>query len=136
MSSTVSLTFYELSSLKIKPHHLGRTPSSHSWYFERNPEGSFKLMPREYQTAFSRFVSGHIKTLTFRQDLKMFPDCHLCYSELTYSAHILSFLDFKNDEVLQDPLLFLEFHNFFWIYRDCPALLENLGLETSLKTAT
>ncbi|GFV34471.1 hypothetical protein TNCV_1414011 [Trichonephila clavipes] len=52
-----SLTFSELFSLKkIELHHLGRTPFSHLWYFGRNPGGSFKLVPRKYQTAFSRFA--------------------------------------------------------------------------------
>ncbi|GFS64756.1 transposable element Tcb1 transposase [Trichonephila clavipes] len=67
---TGSLTFSELSSLKTKNdifkvnshlkkielHHLGRTPPSHPWYFGRNPGDSFKLIPRKYQTAFSRVV--------------------------------------------------------------------------------
>ncbi|GFV91208.1 OV-16 antigen [Trichonephila clavipes] len=41
---------------KIELNHLGRTLPIHPWYFGRNPEGSFKLMRRKYQTAFSRFV--------------------------------------------------------------------------------
>ncbi|GFV19156.1 transposable element Tcb2 transposase [Trichonephila clavipes] len=103
VSPTGSLT---LSSFeKIELHHLGRTPFSYPWYFGRNPEGSFKLMPRKYQTAFSRFVSDHIKALTFRQGQEIFPEYHLCYSELVSPAHILTCLDFKKDEILLDPLL-------------------------------
>ncbi|GFX04203.1 hypothetical protein TNCV_3973521 [Trichonephila clavipes] len=74
---------------------LGRTPPSHTWYLGRNPGGSFRLMPRKYQTAFSRFVSGHIKALTFRQSQKIFLEYHKCYSELVSPAHILTCLDFK-----------------------------------------
>ncbi|GFU64002.1 RNase H domain-containing protein [Trichonephila clavipes] len=92
------LTFSELSSLKkIELHHLRRTSPSHPWYFGRNPGGSFKLMPRKYQSAFSRFVSGHIKALTFWQGQKIFPECHLCYSELVSPANILTCLNFKKD---------------------------------------
>ncbi|GFT40026.1 uncharacterized protein TNCV_12581 [Trichonephila clavipes] len=112
-SPTGSLTFSELSSLKkIELHHLRRDSPSHPWYFGRNPGSSFKLMPRKYQTAISRFVRGQIKALTFRQDPKIFLECHLCYSELISSAHILTCLDFKKNEVLLDPLLFLEFLDF------------------------
>ncbi|GFX33842.1 hypothetical protein TNCV_3962511 [Trichonephila clavipes] len=48
-------------------NHLGRSPQSNPWYFEKNPGGSFQLMPRNYQTVFSCFLSGHIKALAFRQ---------------------------------------------------------------------
>ncbi|GFT52842.1 putative RNA-directed DNA polymerase from transposon BS [Trichonephila clavipes] len=68
VSSSSYLTFSGLSSLeKLELHHRGRTLPSHSCYFGRNPGGSFKLMPRKYQTVFLRFVSGHIKALSFRQ---------------------------------------------------------------------
>ncbi|GFW05982.1 hypothetical protein TNCV_4477761 [Trichonephila clavipes] len=78
-SSTSSLTFSELSSLKkIELHHLRRTPPSHPSYFGSDSGGSFILMPRKYQTAFSRFVSGHMKALTFHQGQKIFPECRLC----------------------------------------------------------
>ncbi|GFS57444.1 RNase H domain-containing protein [Trichonephila clavipes] len=72
---------------------------------------------RKYQTAFSRFVSGHIKAFTFCQGQKIFPEYHLCYSELVSPAHILTCLDFKKDEVLLDPLLFIEFLDFFGFMR-------------------
>ncbi|GFX50601.1 hypothetical protein TNCV_2721881 [Trichonephila clavipes] len=66
-------------------------------------------MPRKYQIAFSRFVSGHMKALTFRQGQKIFPERHLCYSELVSPVHILTCLDFIKDEVLLALLLFLDF---------------------------
>ncbi|GFT77020.1 hypothetical protein TNCV_1099161 [Trichonephila clavipes] len=82
-SLTITLTFSELPSLKkTELNHFGRTPP---WYFGRNPGGSFKLMPRKYQTAFSSFVSGPIKALTFRKGQKIFPECHWCYSDLLTS---------------------------------------------------
>ncbi|GFW14082.1 hypothetical protein TNCV_3546711 [Trichonephila clavipes] len=63
VSHTGFLTFSKLSSLKnIELNQLGRTPS-HSWYFGRNPRGSFRLMSRKYQTAISRFLSGHIEII-------------------------------------------------------------------------
>ncbi|GFV73731.1 hypothetical protein TNCV_3374291 [Trichonephila clavipes] len=78
----------------------------------------------EIQTAFSCFVSGHIKALSFSQGRKIFSECHLHYSELISPAHILTCLDFKKDEVLLNPLLFLDFLDFFWIYADLLAFLE------------
>ncbi|GFV87914.1 hypothetical protein TNCV_781951 [Trichonephila clavipes] len=113
VSPTGYLTFSELSSLKkIELHHFGTTLPKHSWYFKRNPGGSFKRITRKYQTAFSCFVSGYIKTLTFRQGQKIFPKCPLYYFVLVSPAHILTCLDFKKDEVLLDPLLFLDFLDF------------------------
>ncbi|GFW91526.1 transposable element Tcb2 transposase [Trichonephila clavipes] len=73
VSSIGYLTFSELSSLNIEFHPLGRTPG-HPWYFGRNPGSLLKLMPSKYQTAFSRFLSGHMKVLTFHQGQKIFPD--------------------------------------------------------------
>ncbi|GFT21033.1 putative RNA-directed DNA polymerase from transposon BS [Trichonephila clavipes] len=109
VSSTGYLTFSELSSLKkIELHHLERTPPCHPSYIRRTQGGSFKLMSRKYQTAFWSFVSGHINSLSFRQGQKIFPECRLCYSELVSPAHTLTFLEFKKDEVLLDPLLFLD----------------------------
>ncbi|GFW89928.1 hypothetical protein TNCV_864581, partial [Trichonephila clavipes] len=97
---TGSLTFSELSSLRrIKLNHLGRTLPSYSWCFGRNPGGSFTLMPRKYQTAFSRFVTDHVKALTFRQGRKIFLECHWYNSELVSPAHILICLDFKKGRV-------------------------------------
>ncbi|GFW31034.1 adhesion G protein-coupled receptor B2 [Trichonephila clavipes] len=69
VSPTGSITFDKLSSLKkIELHHLGRTPLSHPWYFGRNPGGSFKLMPRKYQAAFSGFHFWH-RTATAGSDV-------------------------------------------------------------------
>ncbi|GFQ90878.1 hypothetical protein TNCT_504211 [Trichonephila clavata] len=100
----------ELSSLKKTDFtQLGRTLLSHPLYFGKNPGGSFRLMPRKYQTAFSCFVSCHIKALTFRQSQKIFPDYHWYYSELVSPAHILTCLKFEKDEILQNRLLFLDF---------------------------
>ncbi|GFV28458.1 hypothetical protein TNCV_3984091 [Trichonephila clavipes] len=70
--------------LKIQRHHLGTIP----WDFGRKPGSSF--IPRKYQTAFLRFVSGPIKPL--RQGQKIFPEC---YSELISPAHIWTCFDLK-----------------------------------------
>ncbi|GFX77592.1 uncharacterized protein TNCV_1752031 [Trichonephila clavipes] len=57
----------------------------------RHPGGSFRLMPRKYQTAFLRFVNDHLKTFTFNEGQKIFPECHWCYCELVSPAHIWTF---------------------------------------------
>ncbi|GFU33187.1 hypothetical protein TNCV_4156941 [Trichonephila clavipes] len=95
VSPNGSSTFNELSSLKKSElNQLERTLPSHSWYFGRNPGGSFKLIPRKYQIVFSRFVISHINALTLRQGQKIFSECHWCYSKLESPAHILTCLDF------------------------------------------
>ncbi|GFX06851.1 hypothetical protein TNCV_1201661 [Trichonephila clavipes] len=48
--------FRELFSLKkIELNQLGRTPN-HPWSFGRHSGGPFRLMPRKYHIAFSRFI--------------------------------------------------------------------------------
>ncbi|GFR04769.1 hypothetical protein TNCT_626431 [Trichonephila clavata] len=55
-------TLRELSSFKkIERDQLGRIPPSYPWYFGRNTGGSFRLMRKKYQTAFSRFISDQNK---------------------------------------------------------------------------
>ncbi|XP_042909411.1 ribonuclease H-like [Parasteatoda tepidariorum] len=61
------LTFREISSLaKRKLNKTIRTPPNHSWYFAKKPRESFNLRLRAHQTAFSRFLSGHTRSLTFK----------------------------------------------------------------------
>ncbi|GFV18592.1 hypothetical protein TNCV_2872251 [Trichonephila clavipes] len=70
-----SLTFSELFFLKkIELNHLERTPPTQPWYLGRNPGCSFRLMPQKYQSTFSRFVSNHIKALTYGRGQNIFPE--------------------------------------------------------------
>ncbi|GFU75436.1 hypothetical protein TNCV_2861521 [Trichonephila clavipes] len=72
-------------------------------------------IPRNQQTALSCFFSGHIKSLTFQHDRKVFPECHRCETDQASPSHILSCLGFTTDEVLGNPILFLDFLAIFGI---------------------
>ncbi|GFX85806.1 hypothetical protein TNCV_2472081 [Trichonephila clavipes] len=56
VSPTGSLLLHSSSLKKIELNQLGRFPPTYPSYLGRNPGGSFKLMPKKYETAFSRFV--------------------------------------------------------------------------------
>ncbi|GFS51773.1 uncharacterized protein TNCV_614201 [Trichonephila clavipes] len=120
-SPTGSLTLSELNQLGI-------TPSSHPWYFGRNLGGSLRLMPRNYQTAFWHFVSSHINDLTFRQGQNIFLESHCCYSELVSPASILACFGFKKERGPSGPSAVFRISGIFFIFGDCLALLDNLGL--------
>ncbi|GFW47895.1 hypothetical protein TNCV_2400821 [Trichonephila clavipes] len=127
---TGSLTFSELSSLKkIGLNQLRITAPSHPWYFGRNPEGSSRLMRRKYQTTFSRFVSGHIKALTFRQGQKVFPECLWCYSELVSPASILTFGFYKRQG--RPSLLFFGISRIFQFMGRFSSITEQSGIRNN-----
>ncbi|GFT98151.1 uncharacterized protein TNCV_789651 [Trichonephila clavipes] len=58
------LTFAELSSIKrMELDALRRVPPAHPWYFGRKPRWRHQLnIPKDWQTALSRFFSGPIKS--------------------------------------------------------------------------
>ncbi|GFX19784.1 RNase H domain-containing protein [Trichonephila clavipes] len=103
------LTFAELSS--IKRMHFA---PAHPWYFGRKPPWCHQLnIPRDRQTALSRFFNGHIKSLTFEQGRKVFPECQRCEADKASPSHILNCLSLTFDEVLRNPILFLHFLEIF-----------------------
>ncbi|GFT04506.1 hypothetical protein TNCV_1930151 [Trichonephila clavipes] len=62
------------------------------------------------QTCISRFTSGHLKSLTFEQELKVFKICTMCFAARTKSGHTLECLHFNLDEVLLRPWSFPEIY--------------------------
>ncbi|GFV58865.1 autophagy protein 5 [Trichonephila clavipes] len=115
MRGDTCLTFAELSSIKrMEFNALWRVPPSHPWYFGRNPRWYHQLnIPRDRQRALPRFFSGHIKSLTFEQGRKDFPECHRCKADQASPSHILNCLSFTFDKALRNPILFLDFLEIF-----------------------
>ncbi|GFU11933.1 putative RNA-directed DNA polymerase from transposon BS [Trichonephila clavipes] len=70
------------------------------------------LSSRPLQSTYSRFSSGRTRALRFSNGQKTFPECHWCSSGEASPYRILLCLGFKKDEVLCDPLLFLDFYRF------------------------
>ncbi|GFV62492.1 RNase H domain-containing protein [Trichonephila clavipes] len=109
-----NLTFSEISTIyKLELNRQIKTPSSPAWYFAKCSGESFRLSSRPLQSTYSRFLSGHTRALMFSNGQKTFPECHWCSSGEVSSNHILLCLGFKKDEVLCDPLLFLDFLQIF-----------------------
>ncbi|GFW04221.1 RNase H domain-containing protein [Trichonephila clavipes] len=105
-----NLTFSEISTIsKLELNRQNKTPHSHAWYFAKCPGVSFRLSSRPLQSTYSRFLSGHTRALRFSNGQKTFPECHWCSSREASPNHILLCLGFKKDEVLCNPLLFLDF---------------------------
>ncbi|GFW92995.1 RNase H domain-containing protein [Trichonephila clavipes] len=107
------LTFSELSYIKrIELNALWRISPTRTWYFGKKTSWYHQLnIPRSQQTA-PRFFSGHIKSLTFQQGRKVFPECHGCETDQASPSHILNCLNFAIDEVLGNPILFLVIFGF------------------------
>ncbi|GFY30131.1 probable RNA-directed DNA polymerase from transposon BS [Trichonephila clavipes] len=109
-----NLTFSDLSTIsKLELNRPNKTPPSHAWYFAKCPGESFRLSSRPLQSTYSRFMSGHTRAPRFSNGQNTFPECHWCFSGEASPNHILLCLGFKKDEVLCDPLLFLEFLQIF-----------------------
>ncbi|GFW96061.1 uncharacterized protein TNCV_957751 [Trichonephila clavipes] len=61
------------------------------------------------QTALTRFLRGHLMSLTFVDGIKYFETCTKCSSAQAYPGHILSCLGLTRQDLVQDPLLVLDF---------------------------
>ncbi|GFW93470.1 autophagy protein 5 [Trichonephila clavipes] len=78
---------------------LWRVPPGHPWYFGRKPRWCHKLnIPVDHQMTLSRLFSGHIKSLTFEQARKVFPEYPRCESDQASPSHILNCLSFTFDK--------------------------------------
>ncbi|GBM59184.1 hypothetical protein AVEN_21043-1 [Araneus ventricosus] len=62
-----------------------------------------------FQTALSRFVSGHLRSCSFSHGNKVFPVCAKCGVASASPEHILSCLRLSRETFETDPLLALDF---------------------------
>ncbi|GFU16124.1 RNase H domain-containing protein [Trichonephila clavipes] len=79
-------------------------PPVHPWYFQRHPGSaiSFKGF-RSYQTAFSRFSTGHLRCMNFEGGKRSFPICNKCSISPFSPQHILQCLGFFCEETVASP---------------------------------
>ncbi|GFS56763.1 uncharacterized protein TNCV_2221941 [Trichonephila clavipes] len=79
-------------------------PPVHPWYFQRHPRSaiSFKGSP-SYQTAFSRFSTGHLRCMNFEGGKRSFPICPKCNISQFSPQHILQCLGFSCEEAVAPP---------------------------------
>ncbi|GFU87616.1 uncharacterized protein TNCV_2935381 [Trichonephila clavipes] len=64
---------------------------------------------RREQIGLTRFLSGHLMSLTFVYGIKYFEICTKCSSAQASPDHILSCLGLTRQDLVQDPLLVLDF---------------------------
>ncbi|GFU64088.1 uncharacterized protein TNCV_481721 [Trichonephila clavipes] len=71
-------------------------------------EGRFSY-PVDEDVVLTRFLSGHLMSLTFVDDIKHFEICTKCSSAEASPGPILFCLGLTRQDLVQDPLLVLDF---------------------------
>ncbi|GFW81904.1 RNase H domain-containing protein [Trichonephila clavipes] len=85
-------------------------PPVHLRYFQRHPGSAISFKgSRSYQTAFSRFSTGHLRCMNFEDGKRSFPICPKCNISQFSPQHILQCLGFSCEKAVASPLLFLDF---------------------------
>ncbi|GBM37411.1 hypothetical protein AVEN_154255-1 [Araneus ventricosus] len=81
----------------------------HRWYQGFRPGGCLSIDSRRDQTTLTRFLSGHIRSLTFSHNSKCFEICPKCTAEQATLDHILACLGLSKQDLVSNPLLTLDF---------------------------
>ncbi|GBM48728.1 hypothetical protein AVEN_193427-1 [Araneus ventricosus] len=85
-------------------------PPVHHWYQGSRPGGCLSTdCSRRDQTTLTRFLSGHIRCLTFSDNSKCFEICLKCTAEQATPDHILAYLGVSKQGIISNPLLPLDF---------------------------
>ncbi|GBN22103.1 hypothetical protein AVEN_123116-1 [Araneus ventricosus] len=85
-------------------------PPVHHWYQGSRPGGCLSIdCSRRDQTTLTRFLSGHIRSLTFSDNSKCFEICPKCTAEQATPDHILACLGLSKQDLVSNPLLTLDF---------------------------
>ncbi|GBN03303.1 hypothetical protein AVEN_165055-1 [Araneus ventricosus] len=85
-------------------------PPSTSGYRRPRPGGCLSTdCSRRDHTTLTRFLSGHIRSLTFSDNSKCFEVCPKCTAEQDTPDHILACLGLSHQDLVSNPLLTLAF---------------------------
>ncbi|GFS53724.1 RNase H domain-containing protein [Trichonephila clavipes] len=109
-TSAAPLTYLKLfSKYKAKNKAIWMILPVHPWYQIKCPGALwFEGSSRRDQTVFTRFLSGHLMSLTFVDGIKNFEICTKCSAQAS-PGHILFCLELTRQDLVQDPLLVLDF---------------------------
>ncbi|GFX72105.1 RNase H domain-containing protein [Trichonephila clavipes] len=89
-------------------------PPVHPWYFQRHPESAISFKgSRSYQTAFSRFSTGHLRCMSFEGGKRSFP---ICYKSNLSPFSILQCLGFSSEEAVAPPPAVLRLCTDLWTH--------------------
>ncbi|GFW37875.1 RNase H domain-containing protein [Trichonephila clavipes] len=76
----------------------------HPWYFQRHPGSAISFKgSRSYQTAFSRFLTRHLRCMNFEGGKRSFPICPKCNINPFSPQRILQCLGFSCEEAVASP---------------------------------
>ncbi|GBM24249.1 hypothetical protein AVEN_22579-1 [Araneus ventricosus] len=105
------LTYLELfSRAKSRNKTNWLIPPVHRWYQGSRPGDCLSLdCSRRDQTTLTRFLSAHIRSLTFYDNSKCFEICPQCTAEQATPDHILACLGLSKQDLVSNPLLTLDF---------------------------
>ncbi|GBM09412.1 hypothetical protein AVEN_184110-1 [Araneus ventricosus] len=105
------LTYLELfSRAKSRNKTIWLIPPVHHWYQGSRPGGCLSIdCSRPNQTTLARFLSGHIRSLTFSDNSKCFEICPKCTAEQATPDHILTCLGLSKQNLVSNRLLTLDF---------------------------
>ncbi|GFS98603.1 RNase H domain-containing protein [Trichonephila clavipes] len=79
-------------------------PPVHARYFQRHPGSAISFKgSRSYQTAFSRFSTGHLRCMNFEGVKRSFPICPKFNISPFSPQHILQCLGFSCEEAVASP---------------------------------
>ncbi|GBN75936.1 hypothetical protein AVEN_155661-1 [Araneus ventricosus] len=105
------LTYLDLfSRAKSRNKTIWLLPPAHHWYQGSRPGGCLSIdCSRRDQPTLTRFLGGHIRSLTFSDNSKCFEICPKCTAEQVTPDHILACLGLSKQDLVSNPLLTLDF---------------------------
>ncbi|GBM19172.1 hypothetical protein AVEN_79887-1 [Araneus ventricosus] len=104
------LTYFDLFSRAKRNKAIWLIRPVHHWYQGSRPGGCLPIdCNRRDQTTLTRFLSGHIRSLTFSANSMCFGICPKCTAEQATPDHILACLGLSKQDLVSNPLLTLDF---------------------------
>ncbi|GBN24228.1 hypothetical protein AVEN_102233-1 [Araneus ventricosus] len=111
LDDTGLLNYSEIfSNVRVDNNRTCRIPPIHDWYQYKHPGTALELnSDRKLQTAISRFISGHTRTLSYVQGQKVFPVCLKCNTHQSTPDHLLSCMELEKRNHFESPALVRDF---------------------------
>ncbi|UYV77304.1 hypothetical protein LAZ67_15000438 [Cordylochernes scorpioides] len=91
-----------LRTIKTQCLQEWKSEAAHDWY-RAGGTSTVSVLPREQQSLISRLKSGHLRTMTFQNDCRVFPLFTKCNSQPATPRHIIDCIDSSIDELYSSP---------------------------------
>ncbi|GBM86216.1 hypothetical protein AVEN_197618-1 [Araneus ventricosus] len=111
------LTYLEMfSRAESRNKTIWLIPPVYHWYQGSRPGGCLSIdCRRRHQTTLTRFLSGHIRSLTFSDNSKCFEICPKCTAEQVSPNQTLACPWLSKQDLVSNPLLTLDFFIVHWL---------------------